>query len=50
MNGRKIWVILLAVWLIVWGLLQITNIRFELQGVIMGVLALAAGILALFDK
>lgn len=48
--GRKLWVVCLAVWLIVWGLLAITNVRFEGQNLIMGTLAIAAGVLALLDK
>lgn len=48
--GRKLWIILLGVWLIAYGLLLITNLRFEGQNLIMGVLAIATGVLALFDK
>ena len=50
MSGRKIWMILLAVFLVVYGLLLISNIRFEGQNLIVGVLAIAAGILLVFDR
>ena len=40
MSGRKFWVIALAVWMLLYGLLAITNVRFEMQGFLMGVLAL----------
>jgi len=46
----KLWRIALAVWLILYGLLAITNVRFEMQGFLMGVLAVAAAALLLFDK
>lgn len=48
--SRKIWVILLAVWLLLWGLLHITNFKFESENLIMGVLAIAAAVLIAFDK
>lgn len=48
--SRKLWVIALAVWFIVWGLLAVTNLKFEAQNLLMGVLALVAGVLALLDR
>ena len=48
--SRKIWLIVLAVWFIFWGLLAVTNVRFEGQNLIMGVAALAVGVLALLDR
>ncbi len=47
---RKLWVIAAACWFIAWGLLAVTNIKFEAQNLLMGVLALAAGVLMLLDK
>lgn len=45
MNNRSLGVILLCVFLIVYGVLAVTNIEFALSGAILGLLALAAGIL-----
>lgn len=50
MSGRKLWVIALAVWMLLYGLLAITNFRFELQGFVMGVLAIAVAVLAFLDR
>ena len=44
------WQICLAVFLILFGLLTISNITFALSGVLLGVLAIAAGILMLVGK
>jgi hypothetical protein len=46
----KLWRIALAAFLILWGLLLITNIRFEMQNFLEGLLAIAAAVLLLFDK
>lgn len=46
----KIWKIALATWLILFGLLAITNVRFEAQNLLMGVLAIGAAVLLLFDR
>lgn len=40
-----IWKILLAVWFLLWGLLAVTNFKFEAQNLIMGVLAIAIAVL-----
>lgn len=50
MGTRKLWVICLAVWFLLYGLLAVSNFRFELQSVVMGVLAVAVAILALLDR
>lgn len=50
MGGKKLWAICLAVWLLLWGLLALTNVRFEASNLITGVLAVAAAVLLLFDK
>lgn len=48
--NRKLWVIVLAVWFVTWGLLAVTNVRFEAQNLLMGLMAIAVGVLAAFDK
>lgn len=45
----KLWLILLAVWFILYGLLAITNLKFEASNLIMGVLAIAVAILIFVD-
>jgi hypothetical protein len=42
--------LLLAVWLILYGLLAVFGVSFNGQGIIMGILALAAGVLILINK
>lgn len=44
MAGRSWAAILTGLFLILWGALAITNLQFELQNVIMGALAIMAGI------
>lgn len=46
----KLWRIVLCVWLCLWGLLSISNFRFDASGLILGLLAIAAGILLVCDK
>lgn len=48
--NRKLWVIALAVWLVLWGLLSVSNFRFEASGLIMGILAIVAGVLLALDR
>lgn len=48
--SRKAWVIVLAIWLVLWGLLAITNFKFELENFVMGALAVTAAILLLLDR
>lgn len=48
--SRKLWVIVLAIWLLLYGLLAITNFRFEAQNLIMGILAIAAAVLLVLDR
>jgi hypothetical protein len=43
-------IVLLAIWLILEGLISLLNLGFEGIGVIMGLLALAAGILILINR
>jgi hypothetical protein len=47
---RKWWTIALAIWMLLYGLLAITNVRFDQQGFLMGVLAIAVAVLVAFDK
>jgi hypothetical protein len=47
---RKFWVIALTAWLILWGLLAVTNFRFDASNLIMGLLAIVAGVLLVLDK
>jgi uncharacterized membrane protein HdeD (DUF308 family) len=48
--SRKLWVITLAIWLVLYGLFAITNLKVEAANLIMGILAIAAGILLVLDK
>lgn len=50
MAGRKLWMIALAVWLLLTGLLMVTNFRFEAQGLILGLLAIVSAALLAFDR
>ncbi len=50
MGGRKLWLICMAIWFILYGLLAVTNFRFDMQGTVMGILAIVVGILALLDR
>jgi len=50
MSNRSFGVILLCVWLILTGILSLTNFRFEAEHIIMGLLALSAGVLILLGK
>jgi hypothetical protein len=48
--SRKLWVIALAIWLLLYGLLAITNFRFEMQNFVMGILAIIAAVLLALDR
>lgn len=50
MTDRKFWAITLAFWLLLWGLLSVTNFRFDFQGFLMGVLAIVAAVLLFIDR
>lgn len=47
---KKIGFLLLAIWLILYGLMGVFELTFKNQGILMGILALAAGILILIDR
>lgn len=44
MNNRSIGFILLIIFLLLWGILSVTNITFAFSGVVLGFLAIAAAI------
>lgn len=46
----KYWALVLAAWLLFTGLLMITNVRFEAQNLILGVLAIVAAVLLALDR
>jgi hypothetical protein len=47
---NKIGVLLLAIWLIVWGLTQVLKLSFEGMHIVMGILAIVAGAFLLVDR
>lgn len=47
---RRLGMLLLSIWLILEGLSRLFSVNFTGMGVIMGILALAAGILLLLDR
>lgn len=49
MNGRKLWLIALIVFFLVYAILALTNITFVGQSVALGLVALAVAVLAIFD-
>jgi hypothetical protein len=49
-RARHLGAVLLGVWLILWGILELTGFGFPLQTTIMGALALVAGIVLLLGR
>jgi hypothetical protein len=47
---NKIGVLLLAIWLILYGLAAILKLSFEAMPIVMGILAIIAGALLLVDR
>jgi uncharacterized membrane protein HdeD (DUF308 family) len=47
---RNLGMLLLAIWLILTGLIALFNLSFQGSGTLLGVLALAAGILVLIGR
>jgi len=47
---KNLGMILLAVWLILWGLLPLLQISFAHSGTLLEVLAIAAGVLLLLQR
>jgi hypothetical protein len=50
MKKIKLSIIILAIWLILQGVIQLTSFSFSGIGTVMAVLALAAGVLLLLDR
>jgi hypothetical protein len=50
MSGRKIWMILLALWFLIWGFLQVTNLTVQFAAVILGFLALLIALFLFLDR
>ncbi len=50
MRGRDLGFLLLAIWLIATGLITILNLSFTGMGIVMAVLAIAAGVLILLRR
>ena len=50
MGSRKLWMICIAIWMALWGLLAISNVKFEAQNLLMGIVAIACAVLIAFDK
>ncbi|HEY3319249.1 MAG TPA: hypothetical protein VGP72_02090 [Planctomycetota bacterium] len=46
----KIWLVLLAIWMLVYGAAAIFHLSFEGMGAVMGILAIADGILIFMNK
>jgi hypothetical protein len=42
--------LLLSIWLILWGLIELLSLKFDGIWLIMGLLAIAAGIFILLDR
>lgn len=47
---KVIWRVVLAVFLILWGLVSADILTFDNSGTILGIIAIAAGVLILVDK
>lgn len=48
--GRKLWVICLATFFLLYALLALTNVVFAAQGIVMGIVALIIAVLAFLDR
>lgn len=48
--NRKIWQVLLALWFLIWGLLQITNVTVQFAPVILGFLACGVALFVFLDR
>ena len=47
---KKLGILLLSIWLIVTGLLQVVSIPIPSIGIILAILAIASGVLILIDR
>ena len=50
MKKSRLSIIVLAIWLILQGVVQLTSFSFSGMGTVMAILALAAGVLLLIDS
>lgn len=50
MGSRKIWTILLALWFLLYGFLNVTNVTIQFAPVIMGFLALLVALFVFLDR
>jgi hypothetical protein len=50
MRTSNLGILLLAIWLIVWGAIQVLGLTFRYQPEVVGILAIVAGILLLLRK
>jgi hypothetical protein len=50
MPNKNLGMLLLAIWLIVSGLINLIGLHFAGLGIVMGVLAIAAGVLIIMGK
>jgi hypothetical protein len=48
--SRNLGIILLSIWLILEGLLSLFGFSFASEGIVLGILAIAAGVLILFER
>ncbi len=47
---RNLGMLLLGIWLILWGVLPLLSINFPASGIILEILAIAAGVLIIFGR
>lgn len=47
---NKVYGLLVAIWFILWGLLQISNLKIDFAAPILGILAVAIGICIFLDR
>jgi len=48
--SKNLGLLVLSIWLILYGLIAVFNLAFQGQGIIMGILALAAGVLLILQR
>lgn len=48
--AKKIYLILLALWFALWGLLSVSNFELAFSGPVLGLLALAVAVFAFLDR
>ena len=49
-NSRKLGMLLLGIWLVISGLMQVVSLPIPNLDMILGILAIAAGVLILIDR